>query len=76
LPEVLECRRATGTDCYVMKIVLASMDNLQTLLDKLVLPGSPVTSIVISSPVPGRGIQLGRGPTEDGGQILGWQVGQ
>ena len=57
LPEVLECHRATGTDCYVMKVVLASMDHLQTLLDKLVMWGSPVTSIVISSPVPGRGIQ-------------------
>jgi Lrp/AsnC family transcriptional regulator, leucine-responsive regulatory protein len=67
LPEVLECHRATGTDCYVMKVVLASMNHLQTLLDKLVVWGSPVTSIVISSPVPGRGIQRGLGPTEDGG---------
>ena len=53
LPEVLECHRATGTDCYVMKVVLTSMDHLRTLLDKLVVWGSPVTSIVISSPVPG-----------------------
>jgi Lrp/AsnC family leucine-responsive transcriptional regulator len=67
LPEVLECHRATGTDCYVMKVVLASMEHLQTLLDRLVLWGSPVTSIVISSPVPGRGIQRGPSPTEDGG---------
>jgi Lrp/AsnC family transcriptional regulator, leucine-responsive regulatory protein len=67
LPEVLECHRATGTDCYVMKVVLASMDHLRTLLDKLVAWGSPVTSIVISSPVPGRGIQRMPGPSEDGG---------
>ena len=67
LPEVLECHRATGTDCYVMKVVLASMDHLQTLLDKLVVWGSPVTSIVISSPVLGRGIQRGLGTTDDGG---------
>ena len=67
LPEVLECHRATGTDCYVMKVVLASMDHLQTLLDKLVMWGSPVTSIVISSPVPGRGIQRQPIPPEDGG---------
>lgn len=64
LPEVLECHRATGTDCYVMKVVLASMDHLQTLLDKLVMWGSPVTSIVISSPVPGRGIQRLPGPPD------------
>jgi Lrp/AsnC family transcriptional regulator, leucine-responsive regulatory protein len=56
-----------GTDCYVMKVVLASMEHLQKLLDKLVLWGSPATSIVISSPVPGRGIQRGPIPLEDGG---------
>ncbi len=60
-------QRATGTDCRVMKAVLASIDHLQTLLDKLVPWGSPVTSIVISSPVPGRGVQGGRGPAEDVG---------
>jgi Lrp/AsnC family leucine-responsive transcriptional regulator len=67
LPEVLECHRATGTDCYVMKVVLASMDHLRTLLDKLVVWGSPVTSIVISSPVAGRGIQRVQRPSENGG---------
>jgi Lrp/AsnC family leucine-responsive transcriptional regulator len=66
LPEVLECHRATGTDCYVMKVVLASMDHLRTLLDKLVPWGSPVTSIVISSPVPGRAIQRVSGSSENG----------
>jgi hypothetical protein len=50
-----------------MKVVLASINHLQTLLDKLVPWGSPVTSIVISSPVPGRGIQRGPGHSEDGG---------
>ena len=67
LPEVLECHRATGTDCYVMKVVLASMDHLRTLLDKLVPWGSPVTSIVISSPVPGRAIQRVSGSSENEG---------
>ena len=47
---------------YVMKVVLASMDHLQTLLDRLVPWGSPVTTIVISSPAPGRGIQRGSSP--------------
>ncbi len=52
LPEVLECHRATGTDCFLMKAILASTDHLRALLDKLVPWGSPVTSIVISYPVP------------------------
>jgi Lrp/AsnC family leucine-responsive transcriptional regulator len=67
LPEVLECHRTTGTDCYVMKVVLASMNHLQALLDKLVPWGSPVTSIVISSLVPGCEIQRVLSPSEHGG---------
>lgn len=66
LPEVLECHRATGTDCFLMKVVLASTDHLRDLLDRLVPWGSPVTSIVISSPVPGRGIARGLYPPEAG----------
>lgn len=66
LPEVLECHRATGTDCYVMKVILTSMGHLRELLDKLVPWGSPVTSLVISSPVPGRGIARGPYPPKAG----------
>lgn len=50
-----------------MKVVLASMDHLRALLDKLVPWGSPVTSIAISSPVAGRGIHRVSEPSEDGG---------
>jgi Lrp/AsnC family transcriptional regulator, leucine-responsive regulatory protein len=64
LPEVLECHRATGTDCFLMKVVLASVGHLRALLDKLVVWGSLVTSIVISSPVPGRGIEREASPSE------------
>lgn len=67
LPEVLECHRATGTDCFLMKVVLASTDHLRRLLDRLVPWGSPVTSIVISYPVPGRGIARVPDPEEDRG---------
>lgn len=66
LPEVLECHRATGTDCFLMKVALASTDHLRDLLDRLVPWGSPVTSIVISSPVPGRGISRGPYPSGTG----------
>lgn len=65
LPEILECHRATGNDCYVMKVVLASTEHLRMVLDRLVLWGSPITSIVISSPVPVRGIERVSNPSED-----------
>jgi Lrp/AsnC family leucine-responsive transcriptional regulator len=54
LPEVLECHRVTGADCIVLKVVAASMDHLETMIDRLVPYGQPTTSIVFSSSVVGR----------------------
>jgi len=51
IPEVLECRRVTGGDSYVMKVAVTSVQHLETLLDRLTQYGQTVTSIVLSSPV-------------------------
>ena len=51
LPEVLECHRATGTDCFVLKVVADSIAHLERVLDQLMCHGEPTTSIVLSSPV-------------------------
>jgi len=51
LPEVLECHRITGEDCFTVKIAVASVEELQRLIDRLVQFGHPTTSIVLSSPV-------------------------
>lgn len=56
LPEVLECHRATGIDCFVLKVVAASIAHLEAVLDRLLPHGEPVTSIVLSSPVTRKGI--------------------
>lgn len=54
IPEVAECHRVTGEDCFVLKVYLPSMDQLDRLLDHLLLYGTTTTSIVQSSPVPSR----------------------
>jgi Lrp/AsnC family leucine-responsive transcriptional regulator len=51
LPDVLECHRITGDDCYTLKIAVASVGDLQALIDRLVPYGHPTTSIILSSPV-------------------------
>jgi len=51
IPEVLECRRVTGGDSYVMKAALTSVRHLEALLDRLTRYGQTVTSLVLSSPV-------------------------
>src|SRR5215207_9720442 len=34
LPEVTECYRITGDDCYLMKVHLRSIDELEPILDR------------------------------------------
>ena len=49
--EVLECHRGTGGDSFIMKVAVADVGHLQTLIDKLTPYGITTTSIVLSSPV-------------------------
>jgi Lrp/AsnC family leucine-responsive transcriptional regulator len=51
IPEVVECHRVTGEDCFVMLIHFPAMDQLDLLLDRFLLYGVTTTSIVQSSPV-------------------------
>lgn len=66
LPEIVECHRITGDDCYLIKAHVRSVAHLEELIDELVAYGQTTTSIIQSSPVPARGIALdaaGRGLT-------------
>jgi Lrp/AsnC family transcriptional regulator, leucine-responsive regulatory protein len=54
-PEVTECHRVTGEDCFVMRVYVRDVLHLEELIDRFVLYGQTTTSIVQSSPVPGRG---------------------
>jgi Lrp/AsnC family transcriptional regulator, leucine-responsive regulatory protein len=56
IPEIVECRRITGEDCYVIDLHLRSMDELEAILDRFVPYGQTTTSIVHSSPVPRRAL--------------------
>ena len=59
-PEVIECHRVTGEDCYVMYIVFRSIDELEGLIDQFTPLGRTTTSIVNATPVPRRGLAIGR----------------
>jgi Lrp/AsnC family transcriptional regulator, leucine-responsive regulatory protein len=53
-PEVVECHRITGEDCFFLKLHLPSIDELEDVLDRFTPYGRTTTSIIHSSPVPGR----------------------
>jgi Lrp/AsnC family transcriptional regulator, leucine-responsive regulatory protein len=58
IPEVTECHRVTGEDCFILKVFLKQISDLDRVLDKFLMHGQTTTSIVQSSPVPPRSIPL------------------
>jgi Lrp/AsnC family leucine-responsive transcriptional regulator len=54
IPEVVECLRITGEDCFYMKVYLRSIEDLSPILDRLLVYGQTTTSIVNGTPIPWR----------------------
>jgi Lrp/AsnC family leucine-responsive transcriptional regulator len=57
-PEVLEFHHVTGTEGYVMKVAARSIEHLERVIVLLLPYGQTTTSIVLSSPVTWRRIEL------------------
>jgi Lrp/AsnC family leucine-responsive transcriptional regulator len=57
-PEVVECHRITGEDCFLIKVHLRSVAHLEEVIDQFTPYGQTTTSIMQSSPVPARGFEL------------------
>jgi Lrp/AsnC family leucine-responsive transcriptional regulator len=55
-PEVVECHRITGDDCYLMRAWVRDVEHLEEVIDLFAPYGQTTTSIVQSSPVPPRGL--------------------
>jgi Lrp/AsnC family leucine-responsive transcriptional regulator len=58
-PEVVECHRITGEDCYFMKAHVRDVTHMEEVIDVFAAYGQTTTSIVQSSPVPRRGVATG-----------------
>jgi len=57
-PEIVECHRITGEDCFFMKATVRDVEHLEELIDRFTPYGQTTTSIIQSSPVPQRGPAL------------------
>jgi len=53
-PEVAECHRITGDDCFIMRLHVRDVEHLEELIDRFTPYGQTTTSIMQSSPVPPR----------------------
>ncbi|QBD80932.1 Lrp/AsnC family transcriptional regulator [Ktedonosporobacter rubrisoli] len=56
-PEIIECHRVTGSDSFIIKVVVSSVIHLEALLNRLMHYGQLTTSIVLSSPLSGEPIK-------------------
>nr|BBH87022.1 AsnC family transcriptional regulator [Thermosporothrix sp. COM3] len=56
IPEVLECYRITGSDAMILKVMAASMEHLETLIERISVYGMLTTSLVLSASVTRRNI--------------------
>lgn len=51
LPEIVECDRVTGEDCFIARAYVRTVGDLERLIDKIIPFAMTNTSIIQSSPV-------------------------
>ena len=57
-PEIVDCRRVTGDDCYVMTAHVRDVEHLEEVIDHFTVLGQTTTAIVQSSPVADRPVAV------------------
>jgi Lrp/AsnC family leucine-responsive transcriptional regulator len=50
-PQVSECHRITGEDCFLLKVHGPSIEELESVLDSFLMFGQTTTAVVVSTPV-------------------------
>jgi Lrp/AsnC family leucine-responsive transcriptional regulator len=58
IPEIVECHRITGEDCFILKVYLPNLEQLDRILDSFLVYGTTTTSLIQSSPVGLRSLPL------------------
>lgn len=51
IPEVSECHRISGEDCFLLKVHVAGVEALEPVLDRLLLHGQTTSSFIVATPV-------------------------
>jgi Lrp/AsnC family leucine-responsive transcriptional regulator len=59
-PEVVECHRITGEDCFFVKLHVRDVEHLEEVIDAFAFFGQTTTSVMQTSPVPRRAVSVPR----------------
>jgi Lrp/AsnC family leucine-responsive transcriptional regulator len=57
-PEVVECHRITGDDCFFVNAHVRDVEHLEEVIDRFTVFGQTTTSVMQTSPVPLRGVAV------------------
>jgi Lrp/AsnC family leucine-responsive transcriptional regulator len=50
-PEVSECHRISGEDCFLLKVHVSALEALEDVLDRFLIHGQTTSSLIVSTPV-------------------------
>jgi Lrp/AsnC family transcriptional regulator, leucine-responsive regulatory protein len=51
VPEVSECHRISGEDCFLLKVHVPTIQALEVVLNQFLLYGQTISSLIVSTPV-------------------------
>jgi len=51
IPEIIECDKVTGDDCFIARLVIRSMSDLDGILDRVAERAETNTAMIKASPV-------------------------
>ena len=50
-PQVSECHRISGEDCFLLKVHVPAIEDLESVLDRFLMHGQTTSSFVVATPV-------------------------
>jgi Lrp/AsnC family transcriptional regulator, leucine-responsive regulatory protein len=50
-PQISECHRISGEDCFLLKVHVPAVDALEDVLDRLLVHGRTTSSFIVSTPI-------------------------
>jgi Lrp/AsnC family transcriptional regulator, leucine-responsive regulatory protein len=57
-PQVTECHRISGEDCFLLRVQVAAIGDPETVLDRFLMHGQTTSSFVVATPVQPRPVGL------------------
>lgn len=51
IPEISECHRISGEDCFLLRVHVPAIDALEDVLDRLLVHGQTTSSVIVSTPI-------------------------